>query len=98
MNHGMLSAPFAESLSISPTWTTMYDVNAWRRHGYRRKLIDYQHPSRLKCRSDVTKAQRALITSRIKTLGEHPCGLGTFTRTLFSDDLRRQVHVVSQAV
>ncbi|MEK7830775.1 MAG: hypothetical protein AAB401_06805, partial [Acidobacteriota bacterium] len=37
----------------------------------------------------VEADKRALIENRLATFGEHPSGLGKFTRTLFAQDLRR---------
>ncbi|MBS1788252.1 MAG: hypothetical protein JST85_11040 [Acidobacteria bacterium] len=33
----------------------------------------------------------AFIESRVATFGEHPSGLGKFTRTMFAQDLRHAV-------
>jgi hypothetical protein len=33
----------------------------------------------------------AALLQRVRTFGEHPSGLGKFTRTLFARDLRREV-------
>jgi hypothetical protein len=37
----------------------------------------------------VEPERKELIESRIRTFGEHPAGLGKFTRTMFAKDLRR---------
>jgi hypothetical protein len=37
----------------------------------------------------VEPEKKALIENRIATFGEHPAGLGKFTRTMFARDLRR---------
>jgi hypothetical protein len=37
----------------------------------------------------VEPEKKALIENRLATFGEHPAGLGKFTRTMFARDLRR---------
>jgi hypothetical protein len=37
----------------------------------------------------VEPSRRALIETKVATFGEHPSGLGKFTRTMFAQDLRR---------
>jgi len=39
----------------------------------------------------VEPRKRALLENRLATFGEHPAGLGKFTRTLFAHDLRRSL-------
>ena len=91
LRHVMLDAPFERSLPSTPSWTTRYDVDSWRRDGYANRLIHYFGPEPVTYRAHVTSAQQTLIASRVETFGEHPSGLGKFTRTLFSHDFRRQV-------
>lgn len=45
----------------------------------------------------VSPERKALIETRIATFGEHPSGLGKFTRSMFAHDLRRKVSVLGAA-
>ena len=87
----LLSVPFAESLGLAPTWTTDYDVERWARDGYGEDLESYRLPARSSVRAGMDPERRALIESRVATFGEHPAGLGRFTRSLFARDMRRTV-------
>jgi radical SAM superfamily enzyme YgiQ (UPF0313 family) len=85
----LLRAPFGESVSAIRYWTTKYDLERWRREGYVKHLRDYRHPEPKTFEAIVESGPKALIESRISTFGEHPAGLGKFTRTMFARDLRR---------
>jgi radical SAM superfamily enzyme YgiQ (UPF0313 family) len=86
----MLHSPFATSLAVSPEWTCSYDVGAWVRDKYARPLSEYAVPTRTwHTRMDPEK--KAMLEARLSTYGDHPSGLGKFTRTLFARDLRREV-------
>lgn len=87
----MLHVPFEESLMRSPTWTTQYDVEAWRSETYSLPLKLYRLSETQELSTAVSAETRAKIMTRIKTFGEHPSGLGKFTRTMFATDLRREV-------
>ena len=87
----MLHAPFASSVSTAPTWTTQYDVTAWRDADFERPLFDFRHDKPQEHCTAVDPKTRALILSRIETFGEHPQGLGRVTRTMFAQDLRRKL-------
>lgn len=89
----MLHAPFASSVSSAPTWTTRYDVAAWRDADFKRPLHDFRYDAPRKHSTEVDPKTRALILSRIETFGEHPQGLGRFTRTMFAQDLRRKLQI-----
>jgi len=86
-----LAVPFAESSAKRVAFESAYDIEGWAKDGYLRPLAD--------CRFDVPRrfvaatepARRALILSKIETFGEHPAGLGKFTRTMFARDLRRSL-------
>lgn len=86
-----LTVPFRHSLAQSASCTTAYDVEAWRGDGYSRALATYALPAPLVISAEVAPDQRALLDSRLSTFGEHPAGLGKFTRTLFAQDLRRRI-------
>jgi radical SAM superfamily enzyme YgiQ (UPF0313 family) len=85
----LLHTPFAESLRQAPHWTTSYDVDQWRRDGYRKQLETYAFPKPRTFTATVEPRRKALIESRIATFGEHPSQLGKFTRTMFARDLHR---------
>ncbi len=85
----LLHVPFAENLSANPEWTTSYDVEAWHRDGYANHLEKYDLGRPMTFATKVEADKRALIESRVATFGEHPSGLGKFTRTMFAQDLRR---------
>jgi radical SAM superfamily enzyme YgiQ (UPF0313 family) len=87
----VLSAPFAVSLNRMPEWVAQYDVEAWRADGYKRNLREYRFPELKRFSTSVESERKALIESRIQTFGEHPSGLGKFTRTIFARDLRRKI-------
>jgi hypothetical protein len=85
----LLYAPFAESLAATPYWTTSYNLEAWRRDGYKNCLETYPYPKPQTFRGTIEPERKALIESRIATFGEHPSQLGKFTRTMFARDLHR---------
>ncbi|MGH7665470.1 MAG: B12-binding domain-containing radical SAM protein [Gemmatimonadaceae bacterium] len=87
----LLHAPFARTLAECPTWQTSYDLEAWRRDRYEGELAAYRTPGTRRFTMRVDPERRALIESRVATFGEHPTGLGKFTRTMFAQDLRRTV-------
>jgi radical SAM superfamily enzyme YgiQ (UPF0313 family) len=89
MRSVLLHTPFAETVSVTRYWTTIYDLEKWRNEGYARHLEDYSYPEPKTFAAIVEAESRALIQSRIATFGEHPAGLGKFTRTMFARDLRR---------
>jgi hypothetical protein len=84
--------PFHESLSRSPHWTTDYDVERWARDGYQFPLADYRFDVTATYSTKVEAERKSMLELRIATFGEHPAGLGKFTRTLFARDLRRTVN------
>lgn len=87
----MLSVPFADSLAIEPVWTTVYDIEAWRDGGFKRKLSGYLFDVERSLPTQIDPRKRKVLLERIGTFGEHPNGLGRFTRTMFATDFRRQV-------
>jgi radical SAM superfamily enzyme YgiQ (UPF0313 family) len=87
----LLHTPFARTLEENPAWTTSHDVVAWREDGYVQPLEYYRLPEPTTVATSIEPSRRALITSRIAAFGEHPAGLGKFTRTMFAHDLRRTV-------
>ena len=87
----MLHSPFERSLSTSPAGTSSYDVDAWIRAKYSRPLSDYKlsAPATFVTRMDPEK--KAILENRLATYGEHPSGIGKFTRTMFARDWRREL-------
>ncbi|MGE0183706.1 MAG: radical SAM protein [Parvularculaceae bacterium] len=89
----MLHVPFAQSVDETPEWWSQYDIASWRKDDFARPLADYRLASKQSFPTAVDPTTRSLILSRIATFGEHPQGLGRFTRTLFAQDLRRKISV-----
>ena len=85
----LLSVPFGESLSQKSVWSTIFDLEAWKNDRYSERLECYQHSEPKKFSVQVEPERKAVIENRISTFGEHPAGLGKFTRTMFAQDFRR---------
>ena len=85
----LLHAPFAETLATAPEGVMAYDIEAWSGEGYRKNLEAYRFAEPKAFAAQVEAPRKAEIMSRIATFGEHPSGLGKFTRTMFARDLRR---------
>jgi radical SAM superfamily enzyme YgiQ (UPF0313 family) len=84
-----LHVPFAETTAAPVEFGTRYDVEAWARDGYAKPLEDYRFDGRRRFRAETAAETRTLILSKLAAFGEHPAGLGKFTRTMFARDLRR---------
>ncbi len=87
----MLHSPFRESLRAEPRWIGTHDVERWRDDAYARPLEAYAFPAPVEFRTTVDDERRIAIERRISTFGDHPSGLGKFTRTMFASDLRRSL-------
>lgn len=87
----LLHAPFARTLAETPDWRSTHDVEAWAAARYARPLATFRREAPRLLSTTVDPAVRTVLLSRIATFGEHPAGLGRFTRTLFARDLRRRV-------
>ena len=85
----LLHTPFEETLTRHPQWTTEYDVDRWRVEEYQQPLESYRLMESETFFTLVDPDTQAKIVTRLKTFGEHPAGLGKFTRTMFAQDLRR---------
>jgi hypothetical protein len=85
----MLHAPFAESLRAAPAWTSAYDIERWSVENYSQPLSAYHFGEIRTFQTMVDDERKAVIENRIQTFGEHPSGLGKFTRTMFARDFRR---------
>jgi hypothetical protein len=86
----MLHAPFSPTMKQSPRWTALYDVDRWRTEGYEKPLSEYALERGRVYATRMDAARQQAIETRIGMFGEHPSGLGKFTRTMFAQDLRRQ--------
>ena len=93
----LLHSPFEQAFAASPEWESLYDVDAWREEGYRQGLDTYRFESPRLFRTHVEPSRKALLQERLQTFGEHPAGLGKFTRTIFARDLRRTLVEASRS-
>ncbi|HYC79134.1 MAG TPA: radical SAM protein [Planctomycetota bacterium] len=84
-----LHAPFAETLAATPRYEARFDVARWYADGAKRPLREYAFDAPRVFRAETPPERRAMIRTRLETFGEHPQGMGKFTRTLFARDLRR---------
>lgn len=91
LHNMLLSVPFSESLNRSPSFTTSYDVEAWRDQGYTLPLSSFRTSAPVTYQTEMDPEKKAVIETRIATFGEHAAGLGKFTRTMFAKDLRRRL-------
>jgi hypothetical protein len=66
-----------------------WDVEGWAKDGYLRPLAEHAFGAPRAFVARTRPETRALILSKLATFGEHPAGLGKFTRTMFARDLRR---------
>ncbi len=85
----LLHSPFIETLRETPAWKGGFDVEAWREEKYQKPLSAFRYPATRTFATAVEPERKALIENRLRTFGEHPSGLGKFTRTMFARDLRR---------
>ena len=89
----LLHAPFFESLSSTPVWTSGYDIEKWCAENYSKPLAAYSYATRRSFATAVESDRKAVIANRLRTFGEHPSGMGKFTRTMFARELRRTLVV-----
>lgn len=85
----VLHVPFAETLAKRVAWKTEFDVETWIGERYSKPLDAYRFDSLRTFVAEAAPDKRALIETKLATFGEHPSGLGKFTRTMFARDLRR---------
>jgi radical SAM superfamily enzyme YgiQ (UPF0313 family) len=90
----LLHTPFVEEMSKTLAWSTLYNIEDWCREGFTRTLEEYHFPQMTTFTTTVDPDSKAKVATRVATFGEHPAGLGKFTRTLFAQDLRRKVVTV----
>lgn len=86
-----LHSPFKEAFQKKPAWKTRYDVVKWREQKYDKPLSFFKLEHHTTYETIVEDRIRDTISSRLETFGEHPTGLGRFTRTMFANDFRRQL-------
>ncbi len=87
----LLPAPFSTALEHLPSWTTCYDVEAWRQDRYADSLSHYLLPDPTSFATAIDPDRKAQLLHRVATFGEHPAGIGKFTRTMFARDFRRSI-------
>lgn len=87
----LLHAPFRQTMAADVDWTTDYDVEAWIENRFTRPLSAYALGGSRMLRAGVAADRRILIETKLATFGEHPAGLGKFTRSMFARDLRRRL-------
>ena len=87
----LLHAPFRQTMAAEVDWTTAYDVEAWIGERFARPLSAYALDGARTLRAEVAADRRMLIETKLATFGEHPAGLGKFTRSMFARDLRRRL-------
>ncbi len=87
----LIHVPFIETLNATPRWTTSFDIETWHCEGHVQSLDHYQYLTPQTFATTIDPGRKALIENRIATFGEHPAGLGKFTRTMFARDLRREL-------
>jgi hypothetical protein len=87
----MLHVPFRETLERAPHWTSTYEIEQWSAEHYSKPLASYRLGAATTFGTRVDTERKAVIENRIRTFGEHPAGLGKFTRTMFARDFRRTV-------
>lgn len=86
----LLHSPFKQSVADEVQWDTVYDIEAWAKDKYRKPLFEYTSTVKT-LYALVEPERRKLIETRVNTFGDHPSGLGKFTRTMFARDLRRTI-------
>jgi radical SAM superfamily enzyme YgiQ (UPF0313 family) len=92
----ILRAPFGQSMSEVVDMTTKYDVHAWAEGRFVQPLGSYVFPAPRMARAEISTETRALIETKLATFGEHPSGLGKFTRSMFARDLRRSFVITQE--
>ena len=93
----MLHVPFRETLEKAPEWTSAYEIEQWSAEHYSKPLASYYLGVARTFGMKVDAERKAVIENRIRTFGEHPAGLGKFTRTMFARDFRRTMRPAGSA-
>jgi len=93
----LVHVPFVNTADLRTEGSLSFDVSAWSDQGYAKPLDNYRFlaPQRFEAAMDPGKS--SVLRQRVATFGEHPSGLGKFTRTLFARDLRRELRFLKSA-
>jgi len=94
----LLHVPLRETMQRAPSFTSAYDVEAWRDGDFARPLTSFRLAAPATWRTAMDPEKQAIILKRIADYGEHAAGLGKFTRTMFARDLRRKLEPADSAV
>jgi hypothetical protein len=86
-----LHVPFTASMDAEERWLATHDIENWTRDRFARSLSTYAIAEPRLLHARVSDDTRALLKSRVSMFGEHPSGLGKFTRSMFARDLRRRM-------
>lgn len=86
-----LHVPFADTMATPARWTSRYDVQRWMDDRRALPLSAYALDRPRRFEAAVSPATRVLMETNLATFGEHPSGLGKFTRSLFARSIRRSV-------
>lgn len=84
-----LHVPFTDTMTQEAEWTSAFDVECWMTGHATQPLAAYRFDAPRTLKATVSPDVRALIEMKVSTFGEHPSGLGKFTRSMFARDLRR---------
>lgn len=85
----LLTVPFRETVNARVVWEARHDVRAWADDGYSRGLDTWRLPAATRFVGTTPADVRDELLAKVDTFGEHPSGLGKFTRTMFARRLRR---------
>lgn len=96
LHAALLHVPFRACMDERHLVTSRYNVQAWADDNFNRPLQEYEGPA-TRYEGRVRDDRRKLILTKVDTFGEHPSGLGKFTRTMFARDLRRDLVAVPAA-
>ncbi len=93
----LLHSPFAKSVAEDVEWDTVYDIEAWANDNYSQPLSNYMSTVST-LHAHVEPVRRSMIENKVEIFGDHPSGLGKFTRTMFARELRRTIVPPAKAV
>jgi radical SAM superfamily enzyme YgiQ (UPF0313 family) len=86
----VLHTPFKVTTAEHVERTARFDVERWTKDNYVQPLAEYRFASPKAFTGATPEETTKLITAKVDAFGEHPAGLGKFTRTMFARDLRRR--------
>jgi hypothetical protein len=90
----MLGVPFESTLHADVVWASVYDVETWVGDEYKKPLEAYRTDVEVEYSGRVPDERARWIQKKVDTFGEHPSGLGKFTRSMFARDMRRTLVAV----